>query len=58
MFVLNPGGGGSGSANSKGRQQLWYFTQLGLYFLTLRGVYLFFDARENNKSNNIPRLEQ
>jgi hypothetical protein len=57
MFVLNPGGG-SGSANSKGRQQLWYFAQLGLYFVTLRGVYLFFNARESNKSNNTPRLVQ
>ena len=53
MFVLNPGGGGgssSGSGSSSNQKVLWYFAQLGLYFVTLRGAYLFFDARENNHS--------
>lgn len=49
MFVLNPGGsGGSSGSGSSNNKVLWYFTQLGLYFVTLRGVYLFFNARENN----------
>lgn len=57
MFVLNPGssGGSSGSGSSNSQKVLWYFTQLGLYFVTLRGVYLFFNARENN---NVRALEQ
>jgi hypothetical protein len=54
MFVLNPGGSGgssgSGSGSSNSQKVLWYFAQLGLYFVTLRGVYLFFNARENNNS--------
>lgn len=59
MFVLNPGGSGgssgSGSGSSNSQKVLWYFAQLGLYFVTLRGVYLFFDARE---SKNSRALEQ
>jgi hypothetical protein len=53
MFVLNPGGGSGSNSNSKGRQQLWFFAQLGLYFTVLRGVYVFFTSREDRSSRSI-----
>ena len=49
MFVLNPGGG-DGGAPSQLRQNLWFFGQLGLYFVALRGAYLFFAGREEPKA--------
>lgn len=55
MFVLNPGGGGAGGEKgiSPGKQQLLFFAQLGLYFAALRGVYMFFSAREDRKALTI-----
>lgn len=50
MFVLNPGGGGDGGSSSQFRQNLWFFGQLGLYFVALRGAFLFFSGREDQKS--------
>lgn len=53
MFVLNPAGGGSGGGQkgiSPGKQQFWFFGQLGLYFAALRGAYMFFSAREERKA--------
>jgi hypothetical protein len=50
MFVLNPGGaggGGSGQQQGPGQQQFWFFAKLGLYFAAVRGVYMFFSARED-----------
>jgi hypothetical protein len=55
MFVLNPGGGADSSNGGKGRQQLWFFTQLGLYFVALRGVYIFFSSREDRSHRSIER---
>ena len=55
MFVLGPKGpGGSGSASGGSSevfgQNLWFFGQLGVYFLLLRGAYVFFAGREEPKS--------
>jgi hypothetical protein len=52
MFVLNPGGGGAGGEKviSPAKQQLWFFGQLGLYFVALRGAFFFFAAREERKA--------
>jgi hypothetical protein len=50
MFALNPGGDGSGAdagSKSAGKQKLWFFGQLGLYFAVLRGAYVFFASRED-----------
>lgn len=53
MFVLNPGGNGSGVGGGGGgyndksfaRQQFEFFgIQLGLYYIILRGAYLFFSS--------------
>jgi len=49
MFVLNPSGGDVG-APSQSRQNLWFFGQLSLYFIALRGAYLFFSGREESKA--------
>jgi len=49
MFVLNPGGGGgkagSGGSTSEFREKLWFFGQLGLYFVVVRGAYAYFSGR-------------
>jgi hypothetical protein len=49
MFVLNPGGG-EGGAPSQLSQNLWFFGQLSVYFVAIRGAYLFFSGREDPKS--------
>jgi hypothetical protein len=52
MFVLNPGGsrGGGGKELSPVRQQLMFFGNLAIYFVVIRGAYLFFSAREERKT--------
>lgn len=49
MFVLNPSGGDGGSP-SQFRQNLYFFGQLGAYFVALRGLFLFFSGREDQKA--------
>lgn len=56
MFTLNPGGGGG--KGGKGResplqQNLWFFGQLGLYFLVLRGAFHFMAGSEERKALGI-----
>jgi hypothetical protein len=49
MFVLNPGGDGSGKgggAPSQFRQNLQFFGKLGVFFVALRGAFVFFSGRE------------
>jgi hypothetical protein len=52
MFTLNPGGGVAGGGKSGGAvsqltQNLWFFGQLSVYFLVLRGAFVFFSARDD-----------
>ena len=53
MFVLGPKGpgGSGGSGGGTGEvvsQNIWHFGQLSIYFLLLRGAYLYFAGREEN----------
>jgi len=55
MFVLNPKGGGLGGAEGGAgagtlNLNLWFFGQLGAYFLILRGAHVFFAARDAKNS--------
>jgi hypothetical protein len=52
MFVLNPGGSGNTGGSNTNLKVVWNFAQLGLYFCVLRGIFLFFDARESNNNNS------
>lgn len=54
MFVLNPGGdgsgkGGGGGAPSQFRQNLQFFGKLGVFFVALRGAFVFFSGREEGR---------
>lgn len=48
MFVLNPGGSGSGAGASGGewKQKLWFFGKLGLYFGAIRLAFVYMSGRE------------
>lgn len=51
MFVLNPKGGGlggpaGGEVGGTLSTNLWFFGQLGVYSLILRGAHVFFASRE------------
>jgi hypothetical protein len=47
MFVLNPGASGSKGAGGGDRQTLvWFWGQLAIYFVAIRGAYLFFSRDE------------
>lgn len=50
MFVLNPNGVGGAGAVSPGRQKFWFFARLGVYFVALRGTFVFFSGREDRKA--------
>lgn len=50
MFVLHPHGKeGSGGASMQS-QKIWYFAQVGLYFVGIRCAYMFFAGREQAKA--------
>ena len=51
MFALNPGGsGGDKSGDSQLRKNIWFFGQLGAYFLAIRGAFWFFAGPEERKA--------
>jgi hypothetical protein len=51
MFVLNPGGdGGKAGAPSQLRQNLQFFGKLGVFFVAVRGAFVFFSGREERQA--------
>ena len=56
MFVLNPGGKGSGGmGGSQGTfsQHLWFFGQFGLYFGALRLAFVYMSSGSEGGSKQI-----
>jgi len=57
MFVLNPGGSGSGAkggASSVLSQNVWFFGQLALYFAVLRGAFWYMAGPEERRALQNP----
>jgi hypothetical protein len=50
MFALNPGG--KGESASENRQSLWFWGQLGAFFIVVRGAFLFLSSRDEKQIKN------
>jgi len=50
MFVLNPSSRESRSGGGANSDKIWFFGQLGVYFIILRGAFWFLASPEDRKA--------